>query len=144
MAQTIAGRGCLVLGTDLNCSESGVQTIGGPKAPDMLDCVEFSCIFNQAIGPQSLSLGKLAPYKFGDHWIPVPLPPPRTKYLISMMFLSLDDGEFLRTFRGFAARAATALFAQRRIFRRLQAFATARLNCAFAVVRRSLAVLAFL
>src|SRR5437016_5470811 len=64
---------------------------------------------------------------------------PRIKSLIYLMLLSLDEREFLGTFRGFAARAATALFAQRRIFCRSQAFATARLNCAFAVVRQSLA-----
>jgi len=60
-----------------------------------------------------------------------------------MTFLLSDECEFLRTFRGFAARAATALFARRRIFCRSQAFATARLSCAFAVVRQSLAEPAF-
>src|SRR2546428_7477316 len=76
-------------------------------------------------------------------WVRIPFHPPRTKSLIYLMFLSLDEREFLRRFRGFAARAATALFARRRIFCRSQAFATARLSCAFAVVRQSLAEPAF-
>src|SRR5262249_23154980 len=54
----------------------------------------------------------------GSHVIP-PLPqiilPPRIKYLIYMAFSSFAGCEFLRIFRGFAARAATGLFAQRRI-----------------------------
>jgi hypothetical protein len=64
-------------------------------------------------------------------WVRIPLPPPRTKSLIYLTFLSLRGYELLRTFRGFAARAPTPLFAQRRIFRRSRAFAGARLSCAF-------------
>src|ERR1700737_507676 len=69
----------------------------------------------------------------------IPLSPPRAKYLIYITFFPSNECEFLRTFRGFAARAATARFAQRRIFCRSRAFATARLSCAFVVVRQSLA-----
>lgn len=35
----------------------------------------------------------------GECWIPVPLPPPRTKKLIYLAFLSFSSYEFLRTFR---------------------------------------------
>jgi hypothetical protein len=59
--------------------------------------------------------------------------------LIYLIPLSLDRREFLRRFRGFAASAPTVPLAQRRIFRRLQTVAAARLICAFVVVRRSLA-----
>ena len=31
------------------------------------------------VGPRILSLGKLAGYKLGDRWIPVPLAPPPTQ-----------------------------------------------------------------
>src|ERR1700730_12316624 len=55
------------------------------------------------------------------------------------MFSAQDECEFLRTFRGFTVRAATARFAQRRIFCRSRVFATVRLSCAFVVVRQSLA-----
>jgi hypothetical protein len=58
-------------------------------------------------------------------WVRIPLPPPRTKSMIYLTFLSLRGYELLRTFRGFAARAPTPLFAQRRIFRRSRAFAGA-------------------
>ena len=61
------------------------------------------------------------------------------KSLRYMTFLTFTRCEFLRIFREFAAREATAPFAQRRIFCGSQAFATARLGCAFAVVRQSLA-----
>jgi hypothetical protein len=32
--------------------------------------------FIEAVGFQILSLGRVRAYKFRDHWIPVPLPPP--------------------------------------------------------------------
>ena len=40
----------------------------------------------------------------GECWIPVPLPPPRTKKLIYLAFLSFSSYEFLRTFRGLDRR----------------------------------------
>src|SRR5882757_7520647 len=41
-----------------------------------MGCTEFSCLFNQAVGFQCLSLGQVSGYKFRERWIPVPLPPP--------------------------------------------------------------------
>src|SRR5271166_2850673 len=48
-------------------------------------------------------------------WVRIPLPPPRTKYLRYMLFLSFEECEFLRTFRDFAAHLTTPPSAQRRI-----------------------------
>jgi hypothetical protein len=37
---------------------------------------QFSNDFNQGVGTRVLSSISLAAYKFGERWIPVPLPPP--------------------------------------------------------------------
>ena len=48
----------MVLGANLNCSESGVETRCG-RRPPMMDRMKFSCVFNQAVGFQCRSPGQV-------------------------------------------------------------------------------------
>src|SRR5207245_2948375 len=72
-------------------------------------------------------------------WVRIPLPPPRTKLLIYLIFVSSRSCESLRTFRAFARLPQQRLFAQRRIRPRLEACAVCESRLRISVVRQSLA-----